>query len=190
MTLKEEMIYSSNYIAGNESQLLNEENKVICESIKNSSVSKFLDKQAKKIYSEALKLKEDNRKEEYNKAKELSETFKKAANDIRETELNYKSGDPLAKKEYKKLCKKYSNLLKEKGIFAKTLAGIAGVIASIVLLGNLGLTALANDDIFERIKEGIKEGNLPEVLKTMRIKNIGAVMTLVNKNIKQWINFS
>lgn len=176
MTLKEEILYSSNYIA-DKKDVLDEEkeiNQVLTESIKNHSASKFLEKQSEKVMKEYKKLVKKG-DEEAEGTKEAADELKKASVKLYKIESDYRSGDPTAKKKYKDLCKEYSEVLKKKGKGLRTLGAITGVVAGAALLGTAGLTALANDDIIERLEDGIKNHNLPKVLKSMHLKNLSAI---------------
>ena len=181
MTLKEEILYSTNYI-NNEKNNINEEkeiNQVLTESIKNHSASNFLEKQSEKVMKEYQKMVKKGDKDA-NKTKEAAETLKKASAKLYKAESDYRAGNPEAKIEYKKICKEYSEVLKNKSKGLKTFGVITSIIAGAALLGTAGFTALANDDIIERLQDGIKNHKLGEVISTMRIKNADALTTILN----------
>ena len=184
-SLRESIIYSSNYLAGKESTVINEEEKqrvrVLCESIKNNSASKYLLKLSKKAEKETAKWEKKGSKEAAKIARDAAKELKDASTKIRKTEDRYKAGDPTAKKEYKALCKEYHSELKKKGKVAKGLGiTLLSLVAGSALLGTAGLTLLANDDIIERLEDGIKNHKLGEVIKGMAVKDKEALTKLID----------
>lgn len=184
-SLKESIIYSSRYLSGYARPMINEEEKervrVLCESIKNNSASNFLSKLASKASKDASKLEAKGKKDKAKIAKDSAKQLKEASNKIRKAEDKYKAGDPAAKKEYKDLCKQYHKELKKQGRVARGIRNtVLSLVAGSALLGTAGLTALANDDIVPRLKDGIEDGNLGEVLKGMAVKDAEALKKIAD----------
>ena len=163
-SLKEAMIYSVRY--GEKQSILTEEEKVLCEDIKNNSASKYLSKLSKKAEKEAAKFSKRGMSEEAAISKKSASALKEASNKLYRCETRYKAGDPTAKKEYKAICKQYSKELKSLGKVARGLKGLVfTLISGTILLGAIGTTVIANDNpdggIIDKISKAIesfKEG--------------------------------
>lgn len=178
-SLRESIIYSAKYSSGtlNES-VLSEETKVLVEGIKDNSVSKFLSKLYKRAEKEAAKYEKKGLKEKAKVAKDAAKELREASNKIYRCEVRYTEGDASAKKEYKQICKQYSNELKKMGAFAKGLkTTLFTILAGSILLGGIGVTVVSNDDIIDKLKYGFQnKERMPEILKSLE------------KNDKSFIN--
>lgn len=166
MGLKESMLYSSEYISDEPQNVMTEEVRVLCEGIKNNSVSKYLTKLSQKAEKEYAKYERKGDTQKAKTAKEASKEFKEASNKIYRCETRYQQGDPAAKVEYKQLCKQYSAGLKSIG---KTARGVKGVLltvlAGVVLLGTIGVTANANEDVISKLQSGFADKTkMPDIL--------------------------
>lgn len=166
MGLKESMLYSSEYISDEPQNVMTEEVRVLCEGIKNNSVSKYLTKLSQKAEKEYAKYERKGDTQKAKTAKEASKEFKEASNKIYRCETRYQQGDPAAKVEYKQLCKQYSAGLKSIG---KTARGVKGVLltvlAGVVLLGTIGVTANANEDVISKLQSGfVDKTKMPDIL--------------------------
>lgn len=147
---------------------ISEETKVLCESIKNNSASKFLSKLASKAEREAARYAgKDPAKSK--QAKKVASDLKEASNKLYKCESNYQAGDPTAKREYKKICKQYSQELKQLGRTSKGIKKVLAItLAGAVLLGAVGLTSASNDAIIEKLSYGFKNPDkLPKILGDM-----------------------
>ena len=143
-SLKEAMIYSVRY--GEKQSVLTEEEKILCEDIKNNSASKYLSKLSKRAEKEAAKYSKKGMSKEAATSKKAASALKEASNKLYKCETRYKSGDPTAKKEYKAICKQYSKELKSLGKTARGLKGLLiALISGTILLGAVGTTVVANN---------------------------------------------
>lgn len=158
-SLKEAMIYSVRY--GEKQSVLTEEEKVLCEDIKNNSASKYLSKLSKKAEKEAAKYSKKGMSKEAATSKKAASALKEASNKLYKCETRYKEGDPTAKKEYKAICKQYSKELKSLGKGARGLKGLVfTLISGTILLGAIGTTVVANNGdggIIDKISRAITE---------------------------------
>lgn len=171
-SLKESMIYSSNYLNGKTNNTLTEEVKILTEDIKNNSASKYLAKLAKKAEKEAAKYEKKGAKEAAQISKKSASALKEASNKLYKCETRYKAGDVMAKKEYKKICKQYSSELKNLGRTARGFKGLLfTLLAGTLALGSIGTTVVANadadggfsskiEDAIEKFKQGKKSEGL------------------------------
>lgn len=189
-TMKESILDCTRYTYG---ELINEEADrahLISESIKNGSASKFLSKMAKKSEKEADKMISKGKKEEAKVARDISKKLKEASFKIYKTEEEYKAGTPGAKAEYKRLCRQYSSELKKMGKGAKFLkVTLRVLVACAALLGLVSLTGFANADAIEQLENGVKNGNLPETLGGMAIKDKDALVKLA-KGAKEGVKLT
>lgn len=178
-SLKESMIYSSNYLNGKTNNTLTEEVKILTEDIKNNSASKYLAKLAKKAEKEAVKYEKKGVKEAAQISKKSASALKEASNKLYKCEIRYKAGDVMAKKEYKKICKQYSSELKNLGRTARGFKGLLfTLLAGTLALGAIGTTVVANADadggFSSKIEDAIgkfKQGKQSEGLSIL--KDIG-----------------
>lgn len=178
-SLKESMIYSSNYLNGKTNNTLTEEVKILTEDIKNNSASKYLAKLAKKAEKEAAKYEKKGVKEAAQISKKSASALKEASNKLYKCETRYKAGDVMAKKEYKKICKQYSGELKNLGRVARGFKGLLfTLLAGTLALGAIGTTVVANADadggFSSKIEDAIgkfKQGKQSEGLSIL--KDIG-----------------
>lgn len=178
-SLKESMIYSSNYLNGKTNNTLTEEVKILTEDIKNNSASKYLAKLAKKAEKEAAKYEKKGAKEAAQISKKSASALKEASNKLYKCETRYKAGDVMAKKEYKKICKQYSSELKNLGRTARGFKGLLfTLLAGTLALGAIGTTVVANADadggFSSKIEDAIgkfKQGKQSEGLSIL--KDIG-----------------
>lgn len=187
ISLKESM----KYLAGNSENVILEEEVVLCEDIKNNSVSKYLAKLAKKAEKEAAKYAKKGVPEAARTSKKAASSLKEASNKIYKCEVRYKAGDVFAKKEYKQLCKQYSKELKGLGKTARGLKGLVlTLLAGTLLLATVGTTVTANANadggITDKIDTAInsfKEGNTKDGFKTLKDigeNNINFVKSVIN----------
>lgn len=178
-SLKESMIYSSNYLNGKTNNTLTEEVKILTEDIKNNSASKYLAKLAKKAEKEAAKYEKKGFKDAAQTSKKAASALKEASNKLYKCETRYKAGDVMAKKEYKKICKQYSSELKNLGRAARGFKGLLfTLLAGTLALGAIGTTVVANADadggFSSKIEDAIgkfKQGKQSEGLSIL--KDIG-----------------
>lgn len=178
-SLKESMIYSSNYLNGKTNNTLTEEVKILTEDIKNNSASKYLAKLAKKAEKEAAKYEKKGAKEAAQISKKSASALKEASNKLYKCETRYKAGDVMAKKEYKEICKQYSSELKNLGRTARGFKGLLfTLLAGTLALGAIGTTVVANADadggFSSKIEDAIgkfKQGKQSEGLSIL--KDIG-----------------
>lgn len=185
-SLREEMLRSAGYLNGNHySKVLTEETRVLVEGIKDNSASKYLAKLSKKAEKEAAKFSKKGAKDAATQAKKAAASLKEASNKLYRCETKYQAGDVTAKKEYKKICKQYSKELKTmgKGIRGfKTL--IFTVLAGSVLLGTIGLTATANNDLIDKLNYGFQnKDKMPSILKGIAVNDKNAIESILN-NVK------
>lgn len=185
-SLRESMIRSSNYLTGSQySNVLTEETRVLVEGIENNSASKYLAKLSKKAEKEAAKFSKKGAKDAAAQAKKAAASLKEASNKLYRCETKYKAGDVTAKKEYKQICKQYSKELKTmgKGVKGfKTL--IFTVLAGSVLLGAIGLTATANNDLIDKLNYGFQnKDKMPSILKGIAVNDKKAIEDILH-NLK------
>lgn len=181
-SLKEAILQSSGYLSGSSKGVMTEEVRVLVEGIENNSVSKYLSKLSKKAEKEAAKWTRKGDKEKASVSKKAASTLKEASNKIYKCEARYQAGDVSAKREYKQLCRQYSAQLKNMGKGSKRVFGtLAAVLAGAVLLGGVGLTVVANDDIIDKLNYGFQnKDKLPQILSGMAKKNGQALGDLVD----------
>lgn len=172
-SLKEAMIYSSRYIGGEKTEIMTEETRVLVEGINDNSASKYLSKLAKRAEKDAARYAKKEKKSEADTAKKAAKSLKEASAKLYKCETRYKSGDVSAKKEYKQICKQYSNELKKLGKGARGLKGlIFTLLAGTVLLGGIGITAASNEDIIEKLEYGFQnKEKMPDILKDIGKNN-------------------
>lgn len=185
-SLKESMIYSARALNGyNHSTVLSEETRVLVEGINNNSASKYLAKLAKRAEKEGAKFAKKGWKEEAAKSKKAASALKEASNKLYRCETRYKAGDVSAKKEYKQVCRQYSKELKNIGKGARGLKGlIFTVLAGSLLLGSIGVTAAANDDIIDKLNYGFQnKEKMPGILKGLAINDKNAIADILG-NLK------
>lgn len=137
--------------------VISEEVMVLNEGIKNNSASKYLSKLAKRAEKEAAKFEKKGVKEAAATSKKAAKSLKEASNKLYKCEVRFQGGDASAKREYKMICKQYSKELKGLG---KTARGIKGLVFTLVagalLLGAVGTTVMANDDLIKHLDNAIK----------------------------------
>lgn len=181
-SLKEAVLMSAGYLNNKSEGVMTEEVRVLVEGIKNNSVSRYLSKLAKKAEKEAAKWTKKGDKEKASVSKKAASAMKEASNKIYSCETRYDAGDVSAKREYKQLCRQYSAQLKNLGKGSKRVFGtLAAVLAGAVLLGGVGLTAVANDDIIDKLNYGFQnKDKLPAILSGMAKKNGQALGDLVS----------
>lgn len=185
-SLRESIIRSANYLTGSQySNVITEETRVLVEGIENNSASKYLAKLSKKAEKEVAKFSKKGAKDAATQAKKAAASLKEASNKLYRCETKYKAGDVTAKKEYKQICKQYSKELKTmgKGVKGfKTL--IFTVLAGSVLLGAIGLTATANNDLIDKLNYGFQnKDKMPSILKGIAVNDKNAIESILN-NIK------
>ena len=174
----------SSYNAKQNKQILVEE--VFTEGIKNNSASRYLAKLAKRAEKEAAKYESKGAKDAAKVSKKAASSLKEASNKLYKCETRYQAGDVSAKKEYKQICKEYSKELKNMGRGVKGLkALIFTLVAGAVLLGGIGLTAAANDDIIDKLNTGFKNPEkFPEIAKGLAVNDKVAIEGILN-NVKE-----
>ena len=174
----------SSYNAKQNKQILVEE--VFTEGIKNNSASRYLAKLAKRAEKEAAKYESKGAKDAAKASKKVASSLKEASNKLYKCETRYQAGDVSAKKEYKQICKEYSKELKNMGRGVKGLkALIFTLVAGAVLLGGIGLTAAANDDIIDKLNTGFKNPEkFPEIAKGLAVNDKVAIEGILN-NVKE-----
>lgn len=180
-SLREAVLASSNYLNNKSESVMTEEVRVLVEGIKNNSVSKYLSKLSKKAEKEAARWAKKGDKEKASVSKKAASAMKEASNKIYKCETRYNAGDVSAKREYKQLCRQYSAQLKNMGKGSKRVFGtLAAILAGAVLLGGVGLTAVANDDIIDKLNYGFQnKDKLPAILGGMAKKNGQALNDLI-----------
>lgn len=137
--------------------VISEEVMVLNEGIKNNSASKYLSKLAKRAEKEAAKFEKKGIEDAAATSKKAAKSLKEASNKLYKCEVRYQGGDASAKREYKMICKQYSKELKGLGKTARGLKGLVfTLVAGALLLGAVGTTVMANDDLIKHLDNAIK----------------------------------